>query len=416
MYTLQHANEVTGTIDLSGSKNATLPIMVASCLCDEKITLTHVPMALRDVQVLLGILQDIGFCIGQADNESLIYDPQHNSDLSWYVSDKGSNIRYSLLLLSLLLQKCGNVQVTKPGGCNFGERKYDIHLDSLRKMGAEILEDENYIRGTLKDAFNGRKLLFHTATTSGTENILIAASKAHGNTIVENAHTCPEVQDLMHFLRYMGSHIEYRTRYINIEGVSKLTGGAYTIMSDKDEAITYMILAAITRGSIRIRNFTTHNLRSEVNLLREIGVTIEEREGDILVDATNRTLHPFHLSTAPYPGIVDAQPLFAALAMTIEGESIITEMRHMGRFQYVEEFRKFGADIDHYYNCVIIRGGSPLHGARVIAPDLRAGAALMLLGCVAKGETVIENEVQIERGYSSMVEKMNQVGCRGNRS
>jgi len=411
MYIIEKSNEVSGEVLLNGSKNAVLPIMAAACLCEDEVTLYNVPLELNDVKIMLETLQEVGFNIEPIGNDTLKYYPQRNKTINNTVSEKGSRIRYSLLLLSLLMHKCGKAKITKPGGCNFGDRKYDIHLDSLTKMGAAINEDQQYIYGSSEAGLKGRTLLFHTATTSGTENVIIAGIKADGTTIIQNAHTCPEVLDLVRFLNHMGASIRYKARYIEIEGNHKLGGGEYTIMNDKDEAVTYMILAAINRGRIIIKNFDHRILQSEVHLLRQIGVSVEQQGSDICIDARGRSLEPFHLATAPYPGIVDAQPLFAALAMTIEGESIITEMRHMSRFQYVDEFRKLGADIDHYYNCIIIHGGKALHGAEVNAPDLRAGAALLLAGSVSEGKTIIRNEEQIERGYSSIVKKMSALGC-----
>jgi len=417
MYIVEQSRAATGEVILSGSKNAALPILVAACLCEEEVTLHNVPLELLDVKIMLEILREAGFCIEQCRNNTLKYYPQESRHLNTTISEKGSRIRYSLLLLSLFMQKCGQARITKPGGCNFGERKYDIHIDSLTKMGACINEDERYIYGRIDRTFIGQNLLFHTATTSGTENVIIAGVKARGRTIIRNAHTCPEVLDLIHFLNTVGARINYKARYVEVEGVQRLGGGEYTIMNDKDEAMTYMVLAAITRGKITIKNFDFHLVPSEVNLLRQIGVHVEhhklsENAGDTVIDATSEELYPFHLSTAPYPGIVDAQPLFAALAMSIEGETVITEMRHVGRFQYVEEFKKLGADIEHYHNCIVVNGGKPLTGARVTAHDLRAGAALLLAGSIAQGKTVIENEAQIQRGYCNIVQKMNTLGCR----
>jgi UDP-N-acetylglucosamine 1-carboxyvinyltransferase len=309
-----------------------------------------------------------------------------------------------------MLQKVKEASIPLPGGCSLGDRKYDIHIDALSKMGAQISEEDGKILGKLNDKFSGRTLTFHTATTSGTENVIIAGVLAKGLTIVENAHTCPEVIDLINFLNSMGANIKYSARYIEIQGVDSLGGGEYRIMNDKDEALTYMILAAALRSSIRIKDFDIEIVPSEASLLREIGVDVFQVGRDCFINSTYKGLKPFHLATSPYPGIVDAQPLFAALALTIQGESIITEMRHSSRFQYVEEFKKFGGDIKQYHNCIVIRGVNTLIGTKVTAPDLRAGAALIIIGALAQNETTIDNEYQIERGYDGMRRKLEGIG------
>jgi UDP-N-acetylglucosamine 1-carboxyvinyltransferase len=240
----------------------------------------------------------------------------------------------------------------------------------------------------------------------------MAGVLAEGKTIIRNANTRPEVLDLIHFLNEMGGNIKYKTRYVEIEGVNRLRGGEYRILGGRDEAITYMILAAMCRGEVKINDFTCENVKTDINLLREIGLEIYEWNDDTYVSAKNKQLKPFSMATAPYPGInSDMQPLFAALAATIEGESIITDMRFLDRFQYVSQYKKFGIDIDNYSNCAIVTGGKSIQGAKVQSPDLRGGAALVLLGCVADGVTEIENEYQIERGYIDIEKKLNNIGC-----
>lgn len=412
MYVIEKADKVYGDIDLEGSKNAALPIIIASCLCSEKVVLKNVPVYLNDISILIGILQEMGFKISKENSNTLIIYNNPNS-ISYKVSEDGSKIRISLLLLSLILHKSKRVSIPKPGGCKIGDRKYDIHIDSLNKMGAKIIENENLIFGTLDGKFQGADLTFHTATTTGTENVILAAVLAEGKTIIRNANTRPEVIDLINFLNRMGANIKYRTRYIEINGVAKLRGGEYRITNGRDEAVTYMILAGMTRGEIRIKDFTTEFCQTDVNLLREIGIDIFEWGGDTYVSAKNKELKPFSMATSPYPGInSDLQPLFAALAVTIEGESIITDMRFTNRFQYVEEFKKLGIDIENYGNCAIIQGGKEIVGTKVTATDLRCGAALVLLGSVAKGKTSIENAYQINRGYSNIDKKLNSVGCQ----
>lgn len=411
MYQVSKAEKILGEISLSGSKNAALPIIVGACMCDKNVKLKNVPLRLNDVRVLVTLLRENGFNISEEGNDTLIFDNENNGAIRHEVSSEGGRIRYSLLLLSLLLHKCGRVKVPSPGGCNIGDRKYDIHIESLKKMGAEI-EDNGYINGFLNGRFKGCDLTFHTATTSGSENVIIAAVMAEGKTIIRNANTRPEVLDLINFFNKMGADIRYKTRYIEINGVERLNGGEYSVLNGRDEAVTYMILTGMCRGELRIKNFTCEKIKTDITLLKEIGLEIFEWNGDTYISAKNKELRPFSMATAPYPGInSDMQPLFAALAATISGETIITDMRFTDRFQYVQEFKKFGMDIENYSNCAIVNGGKTLKGARVTATDLRGGAALILLGCVAEGITEIENEYQIERGYIDVISRLNNIGC-----
>jgi len=279
-------------------------------------------------------------------------------------------------------------------------------------MGADIEEEGGYIKGELKGNFEGKDLTFHTATTSGSENVIIAATLAEGKTIIRNANTRPEVIDLINFLTVIGAKVKFKTRCIEIKGVKRLSGGEYKIMNGRDEALTYMILAGIQRGEIKINNFSIDTIQTEVNLLREIGLDIFEWGNNVFVSAKKKELKPFSMATSPYPGInSDMQPLFAALAASIEGESIITDMRFKDRVQYVQEFKKFGIDISNYSNYVIINGGKKIKGATVKATDLRCGAALILLSSIARGITKINNKIQVDRGYINIVDKLNNLGC-----
>ena len=412
MYKVQRADRILGDIHLSGAKNAALPIIVAACLCEEDVTLTNIPLQLKDVTILVGILNEVGFRIEMTGTDTLIYHNSEKQTIEYEVPEEANKIRYSLLLLSLLLQKCNRVELPSPGGCKIGNRKYDIHLESLIQMGAKI-EDDEYISGKLAGRFIGDEMTFRIATTSGSENVILAGVLAEGKTIIRNANTRPEVLDLIHFLNAMGGDISYQTRYVEINGVKRLHGGEYRVLSGRDEAVTYMILAGMCRGEVKINQFTCENVQIDVDLLRKIGIDIFEWNDDTYISAKNKTLKPFSMATSPYPGInSDMQPLFAALAATITGESIITDMRFTDRFQYVEEFKKFGMEIANYSNCAIIQGGKPLSGAKVVSPDLRGGAALMLLGNVAEGITEVDNTYQIDRGYLDIRSKLNKIGCK----
>ena len=410
MITVNGTKRIFGEIELSGAKNAALPLLVAACFCKNTVTLNNMPTELNDVKVLISILQEIGYCIQVKDHTVTITKPE-DTELNHIIPESASEIRYSLLLLPLLLCQTGRVVDPIPGGCKLGNRKYDIHIESLEKLGATIEENGNYIFGYLENGFVGNELLFRIATTSGSESAILAAVLAEGKTIIKNANTRPEVVDMINFLNAMGAKIEYKTRYIEIEGVKELHGGEYTIIKDSHEAVSYMILAAMMRSEIMIKDFNLKFVNEDVTLLRQIGVDIFEWGGNVYVSARNKTLTPFSMATSPYPGInSDMQPLLAALACTIEGESIITDTRFTERFQYVEEFKKFGLDIVNYENCAVIHGVKTVRGATVYATDLRAGAALTFIGCWAEGCTYIDNYYQTLRGYVGIINKLCSLG------
>ncbi len=402
-----------GEVILSGAKNSALPIMVAACLCDEPVTLRNMPTELNDVKVMAQLLEQLGMNVVVDSVMSTIrISRKNNICINSTVSEDGSKIRYSLLLMPLILSFCDSVSIPSPGGCNLGDRKYDIHLDTLGKMGAVMTDDGVRIVGTRNGKLKGAELKFHIATTSGSEAAIIAGCLAEGKTVIMNANTRPEVIDLVDFLNAMGANITYKTRYIEINGVEKLQGGEYSILSDRHEAVSYAILAGICRSEICIRNFNFNFVKEDIELLKKIGMDVFEWGGDVYASAKDKQLNPFSMATGAYPGInSDMQPLFAALALTIDGESIITDTRFTERFQYVSEFKKLGADIVNYENCVIIQGGKTLNGTDVIATDLRAGAALTFLGCYADGTTTISNYYQTERGYEGIVNKMTALGC-----
>lgn len=408
MVSIKGTNSIFGEVALSGAKNAALPLIVGACLCSEPVTLHNMPVELNDLKVMMSVLRDIGFII-EVNGHSVTV--SRSDEIKSEVPDEASKIRYSLLLLPLLITLTGKVSNPLPGGCKLGDRKFDIHLETLRKLGADIVEEEFCIFGYAEKRLTGVDLLFHIATTSGSEGAIIAAVLADGKTTVRNANTRPEVIDLIDFLNAMGADITYSTRCIEINGVSSLHGGEYTVLKDSHEAVSYMILATLMRSEIVIKDFDTRFIGEDVALLKAIGADIFEWGGNVYLTAKGKKLKPFSLTTAPYPGInSDMQPLFAALACTVDGESIITDTRFTERFQYVDEFKKFGFDIVNYQNCAIINGGKRINGTDVWATDLRAGAALTFLGVWAQGETRIDNYYQTQRGYVNIIEKLRGLG------
>ncbi len=410
MITLKGAEKIFGEITLSGAKNAALPLLASACLCSEPVTLHNMPVELNDIKVMIAVLQDIGFNV-TVEGQTVQFIPVDKDSLKADVPELAAKIRSSLLMLPLLLTLKGKVNNPFPGGCNLGNRKHDILLETLKQLGAEIIEEEYFIKGNVDGKLKGNDLQFRIATTIGSENAVLAAVLSEGKTTIKNANTRPEVIDMINFLNAMGADIKYSTRFIEINGVEKLRGGEYTVIKDSHEAVSYMILATMMRSEIKIKDFDIKFIREDVELLKSIGAEIYEWGNDVYVSAKNKQLKPFSMATSPYPGInSDMQPIFAALACTIDGESIITDMRFTERFQYVEEFKKFGFDIVNYENCAIVHGGKKVDGTSVFATDLRAGAALTFLGIYANGETKIDNYYQTLRGYVNIVEKLQSLG------
>ncbi|HIJ70844.1 MAG TPA: UDP-N-acetylglucosamine 1-carboxyvinyltransferase [Planctomycetes bacterium] len=396
-----------GTVELSGAKNAALPIIVAAFAADEPVTLRGLPNNLKDVKALLEIFQAMGAKF-HVDGSSL-----HIEDTvltEWQLSSElALRIRYSLLLLGLLLGRKGKVSIGIPGGCKLGDRKFDLHLEGLKKLGASITQHEDRIEGHV-DKLVGAEIELPIATTSGTENIMLAACFAKGHTSILNAHTRPEVEDLANFLNTLGAKITIHNRRIEIDGVKGFSGGDYTIMKAWDEAVTFIAAAGICGAEIRIKGFDLSTIPGDAFLLKNAGVELYEWGGDLYVKGPS-SLKPIHLVTGPYPIVnSDMQPIFAALASQAKGESTVTDQRFPERFGYVGEFRRMGMDIIQFGNCAVVNGGCQLHGAEVTALDLRCGASLVIAALVAKGKTRINNIYQIERGYENFDEKCQGLG------
>jgi len=281
----------------------------------------------------------------------------------------------------------------------------------LNALGGKLEVTSCGIVGSLKGRFRGAEVDFYTPTVTGTENIILGAVLAKGKTKIMNANTGPEIQDFIAFMNSMGASIKYSSRYVEVQGVTELHGTDYTVMKGNDEAMTYMIAAGMTGGEVKIKDFNLSTLRVDSQYLRDAGMEIFEWGGSVYVSG-KKGLKPFDMFTAPYPGVnSDLQPLFAALALMAPGESTITDQVFMERFEYVKELQAFGADIRHYGNSAVVRGGKPLHSAHVKATDLRGGTAMLLAALVAKGKSVIENIYQIDRGYERIEKKLGKLGA-----
>jgi len=410
---VEGGNTLSGEVAVRGAKNAALPVLVASAAGSELVRLENVPVNLNDVGVTIEALEYTGCKVEVADGIVSVA-PSTGCETSLPPEIAGRT-RCSLLFLGLLVGKYGHAKVSFPGGCNLGERKFDLHLEGLRRLGARIDVSESTIE-VKAEQLVGTDIDFYLPTTTGTETVMLAACFAQGKTRIFNANTRPEVADMAACLNAMGASISVRNRVVEIDGGKSLTGCTHRIMTGWDEAMIYMLAAGMTGGEVCIRNFSLEHISADVAHLRQAGMDIFSWGDNVYVSAKNKDLGPFDLLTGPYPGVnSDMQPLFAAFASQCTGESTITDQRFTERFAYVRELRKFGMDIAAYGNSAVVSGPSALHGAEVAALDLRCGAALILAGLTANGTTTIDNVYQIDRGYEHVVERFANLGASINR-
>jgi len=407
LFRITGGNKLAGEVNLSGAKNASLPILFGSLISDGIVELENVPVLMEDIRVALEIIRSIGADV-KIDGNRVVIDPSGIKS-SALPLELVSRIRYSLLLLGVFLNRFGRVELPFPGGCDIGTRKYDLHIKGLSDLGAKMEANDKGIFGSV-DSLKGAEVEFYLPTTSGTENIMIGACMAKGKTVIRNANTRPEILDFAKFLNSMGANIKIANRLIEIEGVDSLCGTKHEIMKGADEAMTYMIAAGITGSDIVIKDYNLDYLRVDTQYLLDSGMEIFEWGGSVYISG-RKGIDPFDMFTAPYPGVnSDMQPLFAALALKAPGESTITDQRFTDRFSYVKELKLFGAEINHYGNCAVVLGGKELSGATVHATDLRGGVSEVLVGLMSKGETVIDNIYQIDRGYERLEEKLRGIG------
>lgn len=401
-----------GEVTISGAKNSALPILAACVLGTEEIILDGVP-ELKDVEIMVEVLKHLGSKVEYLNTNSLRIDSSgiNTTETPYELMDK---MRASFVVMGPLLSRFHAAHTRAPGGCNIGSRPIDLHLKGFEALGAINRVNNDEIAIEAKEGLTGTEIYLDFPSVGATQNIMMAASLAEGKTILENAAKEPEIVDLASFLSKMGANIKGAgTSTIVIEGVEKLTGTRHTIIPDRIEAATYMTAAAMTRGEVTINNVIGSHIRPVIAKLVEMGVYVHEIEDEdrIIVKAPNR-LKSTNIQTLPYPGFpTDAQAQFMALMTVCEGESRIQETVFENRFMHVEELMKMGAVIATSGNRATIAGVEKLHGADVKATDLRAGAALVMAGLVAKGTTRVFDIYHIDRGYSNIVEKLSKLGA-----
>ncbi len=399
-----------GDVRVAGAKNAALPILAATLLADTPMTVGNVPH-LHDVTTTMELLGRMG--VQLVVDEKMRIEVDVSTIFSYSAPyELVKTMRASILVLGPLLARFGRAEVSLPGGCAIGSRPVNLHIDGLRAMGADIKVEAGYIIASAK-RLTGAHLLLDVVTVTGTENLMMAATLAEGTTIIENAAREPEVVDLANCLNKMGAKITGAgTSSIQIEGVERLTGTDYNVVPDRIETGTYLVAAAMTGGSIRVRDTCPRLLDSVLQKLREAGAEIECGDDWIRLDMKGKKPLAVDIHTAPYPAFpTDMQAQFTALNAVAKGVGTITETVFENRFMHVQEMQRMGADIRLEGNTAIITGVERLTGAPVMATDLRASASLVLAALVAEGETVIDRIYHIDRGYDRIEEKMAGMGA-----
>ncbi len=403
-------SQLQGSVVLAGAKNSALRLLAASILSSETIRLTNYPSQLLDAQVHVDMLTALGKSCELLAKDKIQISESNNleSQLKW----DGRSIRNTLLILGALTARFGRGSVPLPGGCKLGERKYDLHVMLLERLGARVWEEENYLFADAKDGLIGADIHLPLRSTGATENAILAASLAKGTTRIWNPHIRPEILDLVGLLNKMGAKIEvHGQEHIEIQGVEGLRGADHHVIADNMEAITWLVAAVITGGDIEIHDFPYEDLEVVIAHLRAAGAKLFRGENSLIV--RGGVCYPIEISTGPHPGInSDVQPILAAWAAKARGESRIIDLRFPGRYGYAGEMAKMGLLYNIDGDMLKIQGnGGNLQGSEVTALDLRAGAALVLCGLAAASETVIHDAWQINRGYVNFVEKLTLLGA-----
>lgn len=400
-----------GTVEISGMKNAALPIIYACVLVKNKCVIENVP-AVRDVTLSLSILREMGASVRMLSKNTYEIDCT-NINIHAVSSELFRKMRASYYLLGAELGRFGRATVGFPGGCDFGERPIDQHIKGFEALGGDVNVENGNITIEAKDGhLRGNNIFFDLVSVGATINVMLAAVTAEGTTIIDNAAREPHIVDLANFLNTCGANIRGAgTDMIKIKGVKNLYGCTYAIIPDMIEAGTFMIAAAATHGCVRVSNVIPKHLESVAAKLEEIGVSVEEFDDAVLVKGTDRMVRT-SVKTLPYPGYpTDMHPQMTVLLTQANGVSYITEGVYENRFRYVDELRRMGAQIKVDGRTAIIEGGTPLSSAPVKAVDLRAGVAMIIAGLVAEGETEVSDIQLIERGYDNIVGKLRGIGA-----
>lgn len=409
-YAIKGGNPLVGEVGIGGAKNAALPILAASVMTDETVYIENMP-DVRDINVLLEAMKNIGVAVKRTGRHSVTLNAGNISSL--IVEDEAlKRIRASYYLVGALLGKYKHAEVVLPGGCDIGSRAIDQHIKGFRALGAKVTIEHGLIKAAAEKLVGGH-IYMDVSSVGATINVMMAATMAEGRTIIENAAKEPHVVDLANFLNSMGANIKGAgTDVIRIRGVERLHGSEYTIIPDQIEAGTFMFAAAVTKGDVTVKNVIPKHLESVTSKLLEIGCEVEETDDCIRVVASKPLQHT-QVKTLPYPGFpTDMQPQITVALALSKGTSIVTESIFENRFKYVDELTRMGASIKVEGNTAIIDGVERYTGASISAPDLRAGAALVIAALAAEGTTVVDDIRYIQRGYEDFHLKLQGLGAQ----
>lgn len=407
---------LVGQISINGAKNAILPIMAASILCNSSVTLINVP-DLVDVRLMSSLLRNFGAEVIFKYNET--YKGNHTLEISCDninhyegINEISSKLRASFLILGPMLSKFGKVKTTLPGGCNIGKRPVNMHIKALEEMGAKFEIEGSNIIAEVKGKLIGKEIIFEKISVGATENIIMAATLADGKTVIHNPALEPEVLDLIEFLKKVGADITIQDNIITINGVEKLNGCRYKIIPDRIEAGTYALAAIITDGELILEGINLSNIKCMISELKGIGAKIESTQNSIIVSRKNNDIKHINVATSSYPYFpTDMQPQFMSVMCIADGISIVEENIHEDRFTHVNELKKMGANIHVENNVATVIGKKKLHGSNLNATDLRSTAALILASLISEGDSVINDSHHLYRGYEAMHDKLNLCGA-----
>ncbi|MCT8774635.1 UDP-N-acetylglucosamine 1-carboxyvinyltransferase [Glaesserella parasuis] len=403
---------LSGTVDISGAKNAALPILFAAILAEEPVILTNVPN-LKDVETTVKILRKLGVVVERAENNAVHIDA---SKIDHYVApyELVKTMRASIWALAPLVARFHQGQVSLPGGCTIGARPVDMHIAGLEKMGATITLDEGYVKAEVNGRLTGARILMDKVSVGATLSVMMAATLAKGTTTIENAAREPEIVDTAIFLNKMGAKITGAgTDTITIEGVERLGGCEHHIVPDRIETGTFLVAAAISGGRITCRGTKADTLDAVIEKLREAGMQVDVTENSITLDSLGMRPKAVNIRTMPHPGFpTDMQAQFTLLNVVANGTSKITETIFENRFMHIPELIRMGAKAEIEGNTAICHGVESLSGAEVMATDLRASISLVLAGCIANGQTIVDRIYHIDRGYEHIEDKLQKLGAR----
>ncbi|MDC0353236.1 UDP-N-acetylglucosamine 1-carboxyvinyltransferase [Candidatus Pelagibacter sp.] len=404
------ANKLKGQIKISGSKNASLPILAATLLSKKKILLKNLPRV-KDIETMVSLLQSLGSKIKFNQNNLVIDNIKQTKSFASYSLVK--TMRAGILVLGPLLAKFGKAKVSLPGGCAIGTRPVDIHLNALSKLGVKYKIAQGYVHATAPKGLIGNKIRFPKISVGATENVIISASFAKGTTDLSNCAIEPEIKDLVNFLKKMGCNIKWvGKRSIKIEGVTEVKDTSYSVMFDRIEAGTYLVAAAVTEGNLKIKNIIPKIIQTEINTLKKIGAKIKTTKDEVHIIG-NKKVKSMNIKTAPYPGFpTDLQAQMMVLLCKANKQSIIKEEIFENRFMHVAELNRMGAKISTNGNKAKVSGNINFEAAELMATDLRASVSLILAALTTKGKSVINRIYHLDRGYENIEKKLKEVGAK----